>query len=86
MFESNPLETLQKSFHQIDRDFVALCKRNGITDGTTAIVSLIHNRNVYVANAGDSRGIMVQRGGRVVPLSFDHKPSRYPLFFYSSMI
>lgn len=61
---------------RIDRDFISLCKRNGTTDGTTAVVALIHNRNIYVANAGDSRCMIVQRGGRVVPLSIDHKPSR----------
>ena len=61
---------------RVDRDFVSHCKRNGTTDGTTAIVALIQNRNIYVANAGDSRGMIVQRGGRVVPLSIDHKPSR----------
>jgi protein phosphatase 2C family protein 2/3 len=48
-----------------------------LTDGTTAVVAAIHDRRVYVANAGDSRGIIVQKGGRVKVMSIDHKPNRY---------
>jgi serine/threonine protein phosphatase PrpC len=48
-----------------------------VFDGTTAIVALVRGGKVFVANAGDSRAVLVQRGGRVVDLSFDHKPSRW---------
>jgi serine/threonine protein phosphatase PrpC len=47
------------------------------TDGTTAVVAVIHEGRVFVANAGDSRGIIVQKGGRVRVMSIDHKPNRY---------
>ena len=41
--------------------------------GTTSCVVLITPDKYYCANAGDSRGIL-NRGGKVVELSFDHKP------------
>jgi len=42
--------------------------------GCTANVILIENmKKLYVANAGDSRCVLA-RGGKAVPLSYDHKP------------
>lgn len=43
--------------------------------GCTANVLVIDNarKKVFVANAGDSRAVM-GKGGKAVPLSFDHKP------------
>jgi protein phosphatase 1G len=43
--------------------------------GCTANVVMIDysSRKVWVANAGDSRCVM-GKGGRAIPLSFDHKP------------
>eukprot|EP00514_Thraustochytrium_sp_LLF1b_P009730 CAMPEP_0184554124 /NCGR_PEP_ID=MMETSP0199_2-20130426/34112_1 /TAXON_ID=1112570 /ORGANISM="Thraustochytrium sp., Strain LLF1b" /LENGTH=411 /DNA_ID=CAMNT_0026950059 /DNA_START=249 /DNA_END=1481 /DNA_ORIENTATION=- len=43
--------------------------------GCTAIVSLIHKNKIYVANAGDSRGVLC-RAGRAVAMSHDHKPKQ----------
>jgi protein phosphatase 1G len=45
----------------------------GKASGCTAVVALLAGRNLYVANAGDSRCV-VCRGGKVVEMSFDHKP------------
>lgn len=42
--------------------------------GSTIVVVLLTPSHVICANAGDSRAILRQ-GGRVLPLSFDHKPS-----------
>ena len=42
--------------------------------GCTANVILIDNmQKIYIANAGDSRCVL-GRGGKALPLSFDHKP------------
>ena len=41
--------------------------------GCTAVVALIRNNAIYVANAGDSRCVL-SRDGRAVELSQDHKP------------
>jgi serine/threonine protein phosphatase PrpC len=44
-----------------------------VNAGCTSVVALIRGREMWVANAGDSRGVMC-RAGTAVPLSFDHKP------------
>ena len=42
--------------------------------GCTANVILIDDmKKIYAANAGDSRCVLA-RGGKALPLSFDHKP------------
>ena len=43
--------------------------------GCTALVALFHNETLYVANAGDSRGILGHKNGDVKALSCDHKPT-----------
>lgn len=45
----------------------------GKASGCTAVVALMTGRDLYVANAGDSRCV-VCRAGKVVEMSFDHKP------------
>lgn len=52
---------------------------NNITDepgkdsGCTAVVALLHDKELYVANAGDSRCV-VCRNGKALEMSIDHKP------------
>lgn len=45
----------------------------GFDSGCTAVVALLRDNQLYVANAGDSRCV-VSRAGKVVEMSFDHKP------------
>jgi serine/threonine protein phosphatase PrpC len=42
--------------------------------GTTACVILITDEWIVCANAGDSRAVLAKLPGRVIPLSYDHKP------------
>lgn len=42
--------------------------------GCTAVLSCITADEIITANAGDSRAVLC-RGGKAVPLSFDHKPN-----------
>ena len=42
--------------------------------GCTACLCLITKTDIYCANAGDSRAILVSKAGRVTELSHDHKP------------
>lgn len=52
---------------------------NNITDepgkdsGCTAVVALLHDKELFVANAGDSRCV-VCRNGKALEMSIDHKP------------
>jgi serine/threonine protein phosphatase PrpC len=45
--------------------------------GSTCVVVMITPSHIICANAGDSRAI-IQRNGKVLPLSFDHKPNNIP--------
>lgn len=45
----------------------------GSSSGCTAVVALLHENELYVANAGDSRCV-VCRDGKAMDMSFDHKP------------
>ncbi|KAI9583863.1 probable protein phosphatase CG10417 isoform X1 [Glossina fuscipes] len=45
----------------------------GKDSGCTAVVSLLVGRDLYVANAGDSRCV-VCRNGKAIEMSLDHKP------------
>lgn len=45
----------------------------GSSSGCTAVVALLVERELYVANAGDSRCVLC-RNGKAVEMSLDHKP------------
>jgi serine/threonine protein phosphatase PrpC len=45
--------------------------------GSTCVVVLVTPSHVICANSGDSRAVL-RRGGKVLPLSFDHKPNNIP--------
>ncbi|KAJ0056164.1 hypothetical protein NL108_003453, partial [Boleophthalmus pectinirostris] len=45
----------------------------GSDSGTTAVVALIRGKQLIVANAGDSRCVVSERG-KAVDMSYDHKP------------
>ncbi|XP_060085955.1 probable protein phosphatase CG10417 [Ylistrum balloti] len=45
----------------------------GYCSGCTAVVAVVNDKEVVVANAGDSRCILC-RDGKALDLSFDHKP------------
>ncbi|UJR13434.1 hypothetical protein I4U23_000448 [Adineta vaga] len=49
----------------------------GSSSGCTAVVTLLRDKQLFVANAGDSRCV-VSRDGRAIEMSFDHKPEDLP--------
>ena len=87
-FLNDPVQAMRTSFFKTDAEFSAQAKVKMFSDGTTAVVALVHNRTVYCANAGDSRCILVKSSTGKNPssdpdapvsfkeMSFDHKPDR----------
>ncbi|KAL0585567.1 hypothetical protein ABG067_004708 [Albugo candida] len=74
--QKEPMEALKKGFIQTDRDYVDLAARSNAEDGSTAVVILTRGDTIYVAHAGDSRAILVNKDSDVSVLTSDHKPNR----------
>lgn len=78
---------MRASFSKMDRE-VGGAHREGdsetgeedTTTGSTALVVLVGEEEIVVANCGDSRAVLC-RGGAAVPLSHDHKV-RWSLLFH----
>ncbi|XP_028047839.1 protein phosphatase 1L isoform X2 [Monomorium pharaonis] len=60
----------------VDRLLVETAKKNMDVAGTTALIALLEDSKLIVANVGDSRGVMCDEKGNAIPLSFDHKPQQ----------
>jgi len=82
-FPKNLQRALVSAFLKVDDEFGnETARSSGSDDGTTAVVALVvegsgsGNNTIFVANAGDSRALLLQRGGKFEPLSSDHKPNR----------
>ncbi|KAL4715127.1 hypothetical protein ACJJTC_012174 [Scirpophaga incertulas] len=59
-----------------DRLLVEAAKRSLNVAGTTALIAVMENNYLIVANVGDSRGVMCDFRGNAIPVSFDHKPQQ----------
>ncbi|KAM0843266.1 hypothetical protein ACQ4PT_057820 [Festuca glaucescens] len=76
---------MERSFARMDAEVTASgrgaspscrCESNKCDHvGSTAVVAVVGQHHVVVANCGDSRAVLC-RGGKPVPLSSDHKPDR----------
>ncbi|KAF0692072.1 hypothetical protein As57867_016730, partial [Aphanomyces stellatus] len=75
-FASNPKQALTRGFIKTDKDYIKVADRTNKDDGTTAVAALVRGNTIFVANAGDSRAILIKKSGDVVALSSDHKPNR----------
>ena len=75
-----------ETFQKIEEDFFKLkCKEDSFEDsdksGSCALVTLIYDNKIYIANIGDSRAIMSVNGGtKVKQLTIDHKPDNIKEF------
>mmetsp|Transcript_5699 Transcript_5699/g.10219 ORF Transcript_5699/g.10219 Transcript_5699/m.10219 type:complete len:550 (-) Transcript_5699:56-1705(-) len=73
----NPEAALTDAFETFDTQVRAqqTTNRDSLV-GSTAVVAVLGETECYLANVGDSRALLVQKGsGNVVQLSRDHKPS-----------
>ena len=68
------VQGLQQAFHDCEAEFIQIAGREGLRDGTTAIVALIHDDALTVAHVGDSRGVLCRAGGTALAITQDHKP------------
>ncbi|KAK7475484.1 hypothetical protein BaRGS_00033240 [Batillaria attramentaria] len=59
---------------EVDRQLLAIARSNMEISGTTALLALVKGTVLTVANVGDSRGVICDKHGKMIPLSFDHKP------------
>jgi len=59
-----------------DYRLVELAKKDANIAGSTAIMMIIHDQKLIVANVGDSRAVMCDAKGTAIALSFDHKPQQ----------
>lgn len=50
---------------------------SGSSSGCTAVVALLCENRLFVANAGDSRAVIC-RDGKAIDMSIDHKPEDLP--------
>ncbi len=81
-FPNNIPEAIKNGFNEAENDFlnnIALSKlNNNVNDrsGSCAVVILIVNNKIYVANVGDSRCIMsIHNGKNLREITIDHKPN-----------
>jgi len=67
------IAALQHAFNEVETEFLNIAGREGLRDGTTAVVALVQEDTLTLAHVGDSRGVLC-RGGKAVELTHDHKP------------
>lgn len=73
-FPSSIELAVHQGFLKTDIAFAEACRAdNCLASGTTALMVLVLGREVFVANAGDCRAVLCQRG-KAVDMSRDHKP------------
>ena len=73
-FKAQDLElALEQAFHEVETEFLKIATREGLRDGTTAVVALVQEAMLTIAHVGDSRGVLC-RGGSAVAITQDHKP------------
>lgn len=70
-------KVMRESFVKMDEE-VEKKGAEMATMGSTAVVAMVSEEEVIVANCGDSRAVL-SRGGVTVPLSIDHKVSNKTL-------
>ncbi|KOO35445.1 protein phosphatase 1f [Chrysochromulina tobinii] len=67
-------KALHEAFRDCEADFIMVAGREGLRDGTTAVVALVEAKTLTVAHVGDSRGVLCRAGGETISITQDHKP------------
>lgn len=77
---------LTTAIMESDKALLVEAKKRNDVAGSTALVAILDSASgqLTVANVGDSRGILCDAKGTVIPLSFDHKPQQVNKFSISA--
>jgi hypothetical protein len=65
---------IERAFARCEDDVLAMSRKQGSRDGSTAATIWVFGDTMYCGNLGDSR-IVLCRGGQAVSLTRDHKPA-----------
>uniref|UniRef100_H2LP74 Protein phosphatase 1L n=1 Tax=Oryzias latipes TaxID=8090 RepID=H2LP74_ORYLA len=65
---------LEQQILTLDREMLEKLSATYNEAGTTCLVALLSDKELTVANVGDSRGVLCDKNGKAIPLSHDHKP------------
>uniref|UniRef100_A0A3Q2XGX3 Protein phosphatase 1L n=1 Tax=Hippocampus comes TaxID=109280 RepID=A0A3Q2XGX3_HIPCM len=65
---------LEQQILTLDREMLEKLSATYNEAGTTCLVALLSDKELTVANVGDSRGVLCDKDGKAIPLSHDHKP------------
>jgi len=78
-FAKGDIETaLRNGFSKTDKEILSVSESDNWKSGSTAVLCLVINNSLYVANAGDSEAVLGRRtenGYEAVLLSEKHKPT-----------
>ncbi|XP_039270981.2 protein phosphatase 1F-like [Styela clava] len=75
LFKTDVQQALKDTILQLDKDYCDKSQRDNLRSGTTAVIAVIRENNLYVAWIGDSQAVLV-RDGNPVQLMEPHKPDR----------
>ncbi|MGH0169993.1 UNVERIFIED_CONTAM: hypothetical protein FKN15_063288 [Acipenser sinensis] len=65
---------LEQHILSIDKEMLDKLSASFDEAGTTCLVALLSDKELTVANVGDSRGVLCDKDGNAIALSHDHKP------------
>ncbi|XP_076338347.1 protein phosphatase 1L-like [Tachypleus tridentatus] len=71
------IHLLTEEILALDEKLITEAKACGDMAGTTAVVALVHDQQLIVANVGDSRGVLCDNKNKAIPVTFDHKPEQF---------
>ncbi|XP_062574091.1 protein phosphatase 1L-like [Saccostrea cucullata] len=70
----NFTEMIIEEVLRVDTQLMQIARNNSDISGTTALFAFLRGDILTVANVGDSRGVLCDKNGTAIPLSYDHKP------------
>ncbi|XP_051144633.1 probable protein phosphatase 2C 9 [Andrographis paniculata] len=73
-FWTDPGSSISKAYERTDQAILSNSSNLGSGGSTAVTAILINDRHLWVANVGDSRGVLSQRG-KAVQMTVDHEPN-----------